>query len=74
MLIALASSGALYFMSTYGISIDDGMVQNVFETDTAEATALFSWKLVSYLLLLGVLPASLIALWPVRYSGFFRGL
>ncbi|MCP8464336.1 phosphoethanolamine--lipid A transferase [Pseudomonas sp. ZM23] len=73
-LVALVSAGAAYFMNTYGVVIDTVMVQNVFETNPGEAAALFSARMVGYLLVLGVLPAAIIWLTPVTYRPFFRGL
>lgn len=73
-LVALCSAAAAYFMNSYGIAIDTVMVQNVFETNPGEAAALFSGKLVVYLLLLGVLPSVLIWCVPVVYKPFLRGL
>lgn len=73
-LVALVSAGAAYFMNSYGVVIDTVMVQNVFETNPGEAAALFSARLVGYLLVLGVLPAAIIWLTPVSYRSFFRGL
>lgn len=37
-------------MNSYGIYIDRDMVQNVFETNPAEAFELFNLKLLAYLL------------------------
>lgn len=73
-LVALVSAAAAYFMNTYGVVIDTVMVQNVIETNPGEAAALFSARMLGYLLVLGVLPAAIIWLMPVRYSSFFRGL
>ena len=57
----LVSAAASYFMSSYGIVIDHGMLTNLLQTDTAEATELLSWKLVAWLLGFGVLPVLLIS-------------
>lgn len=73
-LVALVSAAAAYFMNSYGVVIDTVMVQNIFETNPGEAAALFSLRLVGYLLVLGVLPAAIIWLTPVTYRSFFRGL
>ncbi|QTT91760.1 phosphoethanolamine--lipid A transferase [Pseudomonas chlororaphis] len=73
-LVALTSAAAAYFMNQYGITIDTVMVQNVFETNPGEAAALFNFKLLGYLLVLGALPVVLIWRTPVRYRPFFRGL
>lgn len=61
-------------MNSYGVAIDTTMVQNIFETNIGEASALFSVRLLVYLFLLGVLPAVLVWRAPVVYSSFARGL
>ena len=48
---------ALYFVNTYHIIIDEAMVGNVLNTDHAEATSFFSFKLILYVILLGVIPS-----------------
>ena len=63
-----------YFMSTYGIVIHAAMIQNVVETDTAEAMDLLSARLVLYLLVLGLVPALLIARIQISYSSLPREL
>ena len=56
-LILTISSLAGYFMNSYNIIIDDEMLMNVVETNPAEAMDLFSFKLLAYLILLGILPS-----------------
>lgn len=73
-LIALCSAAAAYFMGSYGIAIDTVMMQNVLETNPAEASALLSAKLFGYLLVLGVLPIGLIWWLPVTYRRVLPGL
>jgi len=73
-LLFLFSAAAAYFMDSYGIAIDTEMMQNVVETNPAEATALLSPRLFAYLLLLGVVPAVLAACWPVVYRRWLPGL
>lgn len=48
---------AVYFINTYGVLIDKTMIGNIFNTDYAESSSFFSWKLVLYVILFGVLPA-----------------
>ena len=60
LLVSAAQVG--YFMDSYGIVIDKSMVQNLFETDPAEAGDLVNTAMVLHLLLKGVLP-SLLVLW-----------
>lgn len=47
---------ALYFANTYSVIIDESMIGNVFNTNFEESSGFFSFKLVLYVLLLGVLP------------------
>lgn len=72
-LLVLVSAGAAYFMDTYGVAIDTTMVQNVMETNPGEIGDLLNLSLLARLLLLGVLPAIVIARVPVHYPGFWRG-
>lgn len=59
-LVLLTSSIAAYFMDYYGVVIDHGMVENVFQTNWNEAADLFSFRLLLYFLFLGVLPSLII--------------
>ncbi|WP_353177400.1 phosphoethanolamine--lipid A transferase [Salinisphaera sp. T5B8] len=70
--LLLIGSVASYFMSTYGVVIDDTMIHNMLETDRGEASGLFSFSLVWHLLLTGVLPALVVCVWRVRYRPFWR--
>jgi len=67
-LLLLSNAAAAYFMNSYGISIDRDMLQNVFETNPAEAFELINLKLIGYLLLLGVLPSLLLWRTHIRYG------
>ena len=57
---------AAYFMGQYGTVIDSTMVQSVIETNHREATDLLNGRMVSYFLLLGVLPSALV--WRLKPS------
>lgn len=59
-LVLLTSSIAAYFMDYYGVVIDHGMVENVFQTNWNEAADLFSFRLLLYFVLLGVLPSVIV--------------
>ncbi|MBD1553522.1 phosphoethanolamine transferase [Pseudomonas typographi] len=72
-LVAVTGALAAYFMNAYGVAIDRVMMQNVMETNPGEVSALLSGKMVVYLLL-GLVPATLAWLWPVRYQPFLHGL
>lgn len=62
----LAAAVAAYFMDTLGTIINVLMVQNIFETDTHEASELFTAKLALYVLALGILPSIAVWLVPLR--------
>lgn len=61
-----------YFMLTYGVVIDPGMITNTVQTDVREATALFSPKLLVSLGLLAVLPGVLLIKMRVHYGPWRR--
>jgi lipid A ethanolaminephosphotransferase len=56
-LILFISSISSYFMNNYNTVIDHTMIENIFSTNMKEAVDLFSFKLVLYVLFLGLLPA-----------------
>jgi len=58
--VLLASSGAAWFMNHYGILLDQGMVENVLETDRAEALELLGPGLIGYVLAFGLVPAAVV--------------
>lgn len=60
--LLLCGAAANYFMYSFGTVIDTNMVQNVFETDMQEVTALLSPRYLLWLSLSGVLPALVISL------------
>ncbi len=59
--VLLLSAAAAYFMDTYGVIISDDMLRNVAHTNAAETLELLTPKLFAYLLLLGALPALVVA-------------
>ncbi len=61
-----------YFMLTYGVVIDPGMITNTLQTDVREASALFSPKLLVSLALLAVLPGVLLIKLPVQFAPWRR--
>jgi lipid A ethanolaminephosphotransferase len=48
---------AVYFINTYGVIIDESMISNVLNTQYSEASSFFSFKLVLYVVFLGILPS-----------------
>lgn len=60
-----AAAATAYFMQTYGIVFDRGMLANVLETDLAEVQQLLSPSLFAWVIGLGVLPAFPVARLPM---------
>lgn len=56
-IIVISASLAAYFMDSYGVVIDVGMLENVRETDTREASELINASFILRFLILGILPA-----------------
>jgi lipid A ethanolaminephosphotransferase len=65
-LLLLTASMTTYFIDTYHVVFDHTMIRNIVETNLHEATDLFSFKLLGYGVLLGVLPT--LALWRFRVA------
>ncbi len=51
---------AVYFINTYSVIIDKTMMGNVFNTNFDESSSFFSFTLVVYLVLLGIVPSIII--------------
>lgn len=52
----ILNSIAVYFINTYSIIIDESMIGNVLNTNYEESSSFFSFKLVLYIVFLGILP------------------
>lgn len=48
---------AVYFINTYSVIIDESMIGNVLNTNYSESSSFFSFKLILYVVLLGILPS-----------------
>lgn len=64
----LGSAAANYFMFSYGVVIDGNMMQNAFETNPQEATALLTPRMGLWLTLLGILPAVAVCFTQIRQT------
>lgn len=58
--ILITSSICAYYMDSYNVIINDVMIENISKTDINEILDLISFKMFSYLLLLGLLPSIII--------------
>ena len=67
--ILLLSSLAACFMDSYGIVINTEMLQNVAQTNMAEALDLLNLRLLAYFVVLGIIPAVVVARIPLRRRG-----
>jgi lipid A ethanolaminephosphotransferase len=72
-LILISSSLIAYFMDSYGIMMDKGMLQNIIETDSREVYELFSIRLILYFFFFGMLPSFLIGWIKINYRKNIRG-
>lgn len=57
---------SVYFVITYHVVLDDSMLGNVFNTRYSEASGFFSWWLVGFVLLLGVIPSIFVLKCPIK--------
>lgn len=65
-LFLIVNSVALYFMLTYNIEIDRTMIGNVINTDSDEAGGLVHPLIALWVIPLGILPALLVLMTPLR--------
>ncbi|MBT1445466.1 phosphoethanolamine--lipid A transferase [Shewanella sp. JM162201] len=74
MLLTLISAAVVFAMYRYGIVFDRAMMENIFETNSAEASMYFNLESVIGLALLGGLPAVLIYKADIEYRSIWREL
>ena len=60
----MANAAALYFMTEYGVILDQTMIGNILNTNFQEATELLDIAILPYILLLGIAPA--IVIWNIK--------
>ena len=72
--LMLVTAFSSYFMLSYGVVIDPGMIINTVQTDVHEATALFCWQLVAVVAVLALLPGWLLWRQPMAYGSLRRQL
>lgn len=70
----LLNALALYFIDTYHVYIDHGMLRNALQTDWRESSELLSGRMFVYLLLFGILPAVALRLFRLRRDSLWRVL
>lgn len=70
----LLASATSYFTDTYGTVYDTNMLQNALQTDKAETADLFNAVFILRLLLLGALPAFLVARQKIEFPPLKKSL
>lgn len=65
-LLTLGCAAATYFMFTYGAVIDQNMMENVFETNSQEATALVTPQMLLWIGIAGLIPSMVLLFIHVR--------
>ncbi|EAH7030363.1 phosphoethanolamine--lipid A transferase [Campylobacter lari] len=60
-----------YFISNYGVLIDDHMIQNVFETDNREFFSYFNLSFALYILAFVIFPSLLVIFTKIDYQKYF---
>lgn len=73
-LFLLLSASTAYFMDNYNVVIDEVMIKNIAQTNLREVSDLLSLKLLSCLLLLGVLPAVIVTMVRIEIPSWNRAL
>jgi len=71
-LVLIISSLVAYFMDSYHIVVDKGMIHNTLETDMQESIGLLNSHLLLYLFLIGILPSYFVYKTNIRKLGFKR--
>lgn len=70
--LLMVAAPAAYFMDTFGTIIDSEMIRNAVQTDVNEAGDLISAGFLVKLGLLGILPAVVVWLIPLKHRSFIR--
>lgn len=68
----LCNAMSLYFINTYQVMLDDTMMGNFWNTQYSEASGFFSWAMLLYVLILGVIPTLYIFAVKINMGGFKR--
>ncbi|MFT5708235.1 MAG: lipid A ethanolaminephosphotransferase, partial [Oceanospirillaceae bacterium] len=72
--ILLSTALVSYFMESYGVLIDQTMIQNAVETNTGEVFELININLILHFILSGIIPALIICFVRVRYQSLKKSL
>lgn len=67
-ILLILNAASFYFIHFYNVMLTAKMMGNVYNTQYSEASSFFSWGLVGYLVILGVVPAIYLILQKVDYG------
>jgi lipid A ethanolaminephosphotransferase len=73
-ILVLVAAASAFYASTFGVRLNEEIIQSIFETQWTEARQLLTLGSVGWIAAFGVLPAVLILLVPVRFTPGWRGL
>jgi len=73
-LVLIVDVVALYFMTGFGVIMNQEMIANIINTDSGEVSALIDWKIFAWGILLGVLPAALFFTVKIRPHPYWHRL
>lgn len=73
-ILTLLSSGVFFAALKYNVVFDFGMIENIFQTNSAEAMMYVNFASVTNLLLTGILPSYLIYKADIQYKPLFLGI
>ena len=73
-LLLVVSAGVNYLTYQFGVFIDADMIRNTFETNPGEVKDLITLRSVSWLVLLGIVPAVLLCRAKIVFKPFFKEL
>jgi lipid A ethanolaminephosphotransferase len=69
-LTMIANAACFYFICTYNVLIDRDMMGNFYNTQFSEASSFLSWKMVIYIILLGIIPGLMLFLKKIKYGSW----
>jgi len=73
-LLILVAAASAYYMDNFGAWLNREVIESIFETSRAEASAMLTPDMLRWLLLAGVLPAAVVLCVPVRFAPWRRAL
>ena len=71
-LMMVANASCFYFICTYNVLIDRDMMGNFYNTQFSEASSFMSWKMILYIISLGILPAVMLFMKKIKYGTWKR--